>query len=80
MKTIWTDGLNAEEKQRIKDDYASSASLRKRLTEMLTKMQDAERNASLSRNAYECTNWALMQADAVGFQRALKNVIDLLTT
>ena len=78
MKQSWTTGLDKDLTTEIKQHFASSSILRKRLIEMLL---DKEREASKggrSKSGYDCPNWAYKQADLVGYNRALEEVISLI--
>lgn len=77
MKTIWTSGLKVEEKKEITQDFKSSPALRARLVKILDGKIGAVRAASLSKDSYLSPSWAYQQADAVGYERALREVISL---
>ena len=79
MKTTWTEGLSPEDAKRTKEDYVKSAALRNRLVTMLNKRADAEMSASLAKKGYDSPNWSLLQADLVGYQRCIKEIINLIT-
>lgn len=78
MKSSWSKGLTKEQAEEMRKEFASSAILRKRLAEMLVDKRDISRTASIQKNAYELPGWAFMQADAIGYERALKEISDLL--
>ena len=79
MKASWTKGLEPDVIKEIKGDYISSRLVRKRLTKILEdKIKESYTN-SILKSSYENPNWALKQADNVGFERALKEVIELIT-
>lgn len=80
MKTSWTTGLDAKTKKEIEDDFKSCPILRERLTAILKKKVDALRSDTLSRDAYASPSWAYLQADAVGYERAINEVISLLSS
>lgn len=78
MMKSWTTGLDKDLTLEIKQHFASSLVLRKRLIEML---RDKEREASKdarSKLGYDCPNWAYKQADTSGYTRALHDVISLI--
>lgn len=78
MKSSWTNGLNADEKGELASSFDASGRLRSRLVDMLKKKQEVCRKDRLSDANYADANWAYKQADAVGYQRALQEIIDLL--
>lgn len=78
MKSSWTHNL---EEQRVKDiagDFKSSLITRKRLVELL-EAKIGEADTSSLDKTYDNPNWALKQADYIGYKRALKDVINLIT-
>lgn len=75
MKTVWT--ANAHNKDEIKRAYGASTVIRKRLTEICKKKVDG--GFVLTKDDYDTPNWQYRQADAVGYRRALEEVISLLT-
>lgn len=78
MKSTWFLGSDKSYDEDVRKEYASSAIMRKRLVDMLEKKKGEAHAASLSKDAYSSPNWGFLQADAVGFQRALDEVIKLL--
>lgn len=78
MKTVWTKGLKVQEREEITRDFQASAMLRKRLIVLLRDKIDAGRTCSTSKERYESPSWAYIQADEVGYGRALQEVISLL--
>lgn len=78
MKITWTKGLSPEKKEEVKRDFQAAALLRERLTELLKEKSEVTRKGTIAKDAYSNANWAYLQADAVGYQRALEEVISLL--
>jgi hypothetical protein len=78
MKTAWTAGLDDPQ---VKDDviqsFKSCAVTRKRLQDICRSKMD--KSFSLSKEGYECPNWIYKQADTVGYQRAMHEIISLLS-
>ena len=80
MKQLWFTGVkDADLKDEIRRAFASSAFMRNRLIELLEKKQDTSWNASMDKEGYETSNWAFKQADARGYERAIKEVISLIS-
>ena len=75
MKTAWT--ANAQNKAELKQAYGASSVVRKRLSLMCTKK--IEGGFVLTKDDYNSPNWQYRQADAVGYRRALEEVISLLS-
>lgn len=79
MKTSWTKGLTPEQATEVRKDFQGSAILRKRLKELCDEKVEASYAVSASKDAYSNPNWAYLQADARGYERALKEIISLLS-
>lgn len=78
MKTLWTKGLTPDQATAIKKDFVGAAILRERLQTLLNEKSKLSRDVSISKDAYINPNWAYLQADARGYERALNEVISLL--
>lgn len=79
MKTSWLSGVkDAGVKKELRANYIASKMVRERLTEMLDTKLSSSVRASRSSESYDSPNWALKQADATGYQRALEEVKSLL--
>lgn len=79
MKTVWTKGLNKEDAEEIRQIYVGSARFRAKLTELLTEKANSRRAGALSEESYVNPNWAYVQADSIGYERALKEIISLIS-
>ena len=75
MKTTWT--ANAHNKAELKQAYGASSVIRKRLSLICSKK--IEGGFVLTKDDYNSHNWQYRQADAVGYRRALEEVISLLS-
>lgn len=79
MKKSWLSGLDSDAKEIMTGDYERSLYVRQRLEELIeTKIKSAETEAT-SKDAYNVANWAYLQADLVGYKRALKEIIELIS-
>ena len=78
MKTSWCAGLGEENARDVRKNFKESLVIRKRLRELLDKKIIENRNASLLKGAYDTPNWAYKQADSVGYERALNEIIKLI--
>lgn len=67
-----------EEEVELRQNYVHATLLRKILVEKLQKDIDASHNASLNAD-YDLSNWALKQAHEIGYQKALKDIIALIS-
>lgn len=79
MKSSWTKGLEDDHAKEVRGDYLSSHLLRKRLIKLLEEKIEAAEVSSVNKDGYDVANWAYKQADLIGFKRALRDVINLVT-
>lgn len=80
MQQALFKGLNEQEKEELRAEFMSSALFRRQLTLAVQSLADASGRASISEKAYESPNWAYKQADAVGYERAVSDVISLIAS
>jgi hypothetical protein len=78
MKTSWTKGLSAQEILDIESAYKASTLIRKRLVDILKEKSEGNKRNARGKVGYDNPNWAYLQADSVGYERALHDLIDLL--
>lgn len=78
MKTSWTKGLEKDAQQEMRQHFVASLQVRKRLTEILKEKMENTNNNQLLTDNYDSPNWAFKQADNVGYNRALKEILNLL--
>ena len=78
MRTQWKAGLSKDEAKEIELQFNASGVLRKRMEDILERMETAAEVAGRSKDAYDCPNWALKKADEVGYLRALSDIKNLL--
>lgn len=78
MKTSITAGLNPAEAEEVEADFRASPRLRERLAYLLEEKMRAKRAYVRKDEHYEKPSWAMLQADALGYERALSEVISLL--
>jgi len=77
MKTSWLQGLDEQGVKDIKSSFKASPRLRRRLTEICESKIDT--SLSTTKKQYDNPNWAYMQADNLGYRRALEEIISLLS-
>jgi hypothetical protein len=77
MKISWKTGLDEVAKSDVEKAFKGGSLLRQRLCELC----EAKIQASLSVNndQYDSPNWAYIQADNIGYRKALKEIISLLS-
>ena len=78
MKTYLSKGLDKDEAKEIREMFNRSRILRKRLTFLLESKIEEHFKAQMKRSNYEEANWAFAQADAMGYCRALREVMGML--
>lgn len=79
MKKTWTAGVSEQTAEEIKGNFKSSALIRARLTALLNERINAKRTEVISKTSYDSPSWAYLQADANGYERALNEVISLIS-
>jgi len=80
MKTIWTSGLKTEDQRKdIERAFQASGLLRERLALICKDKVASNISMRTSSSDYESPNWALKQADSVGYARAYNEIISIIT-
>ena len=73
MQEIWFNGIKKEDRERVKQDIALAHNAFKRLSDILrSKFKD---NSSQD---YSKASWPFNQADNLGYNRALTEVLKLM--
>lgn len=80
MKTAITKGLTEEQADEITQSFKASAFLRSRLIKILHEKENTIRTAVRQKASYESPSWAYVQADALGYERAIFELISLLSS
>lgn len=78
FQSDWFAGLNGQETEQLRLLLVNSDHIREKLISILQGRIDRSRETQQGAALYEKPNWALAQADAMGYQRALTSVIQLL--
>lgn len=78
MKQSWTKGLTPELEKEIRGDFKSSLLIRHRLKVLIEDKINVARDNSVAKSGYDIPNWPYKQADSIGYERALKEIIDLI--
>jgi len=79
MKASWLNGLEKQREIDVRQNFKESLVLRRRLTEMLSDIIESGRKTQVSKGLYDTPNWPLLQADRVGYERAIRDIIDLIS-
>lgn len=78
MKSVWTAGLEPDIAKEIVGDFKSSLLVRKRMKKLLEDKIEANRKTLRDKMNYDNASWAYQQADGVGYERALFEIISLI--
>ena len=79
MKSNLIAGLEPQEKEEVVASFKASGLIRERLTAILEKKIQSSKTNKVSIDTYLNPSWAYLQADANGYERAIKEVISLLS-
>jgi hypothetical protein len=79
MKSVWLKGLEPDAQKLLKGDFISSQVVRKRLVEIAEEKLDSSIKESRNKANYESISWPYLQADCRGYERALQEIISLLS-
>lgn len=80
LKTTWYTGLDEDQKKELRADFISAQVLRKRLTKMLEDKIETKRTMMRNDGNYEKANWNYLMADSLGYERALQEIISLISS
>jgi hypothetical protein len=78
MKASWLNGLEKQREIDVRQNFKESLVIRKRLVEMLTETIESSRKVQISKGLYDNPNWSYVQADRTGYERAIRDIIDLI--
>ena len=79
MKTSWCKGLEPDAKELMKGYFGSSALLRERMKHILEEKIRVRSSNSIALSEFDNPSWAYKQADKIGYERALLEIIELIT-
>lgn len=79
MISAITKGLEPDVAKEIRGDFKSSLLIRKRFITLIEEKIDANRKNARDKINYESPSWSFYQADAVGYERALSELIVMLS-
>jgi hypothetical protein len=75
----WTTNLSPEEADELVLHLKGADTVLERLHSILDQRIEDSESKQCSEKAYDCPNWTYKQADAMGYQRALRMVQELIT-
>lgn len=79
MKHSWLKGLEEEREKDVRANFKEALVLRKRMKEILEEKIEENRRVSRSKSSFDTPNWPYLQADALAYERALFDIIDLIS-
>jgi hypothetical protein len=79
MKNSWCSGLEPDAKKQMEDYFKSSPILRERLAYIVHNKIKSRNNKSISLEEFDNPSWAYKQADKNGYERALLEIIELIS-
>lgn len=80
MKRSWTQGVDKELAIDIRQNFKESLVLRRRLLELISDKATTSQRSLHSKTLYDNPNWAYLQADARGYERALHEIAELISS
>lgn len=78
MKKSLINGVSKPMQASVKENFNDSQLLRRVLKERILKKVDEARAFTIGKKAYEIENWEYLQSDAIGYERAMKEVLSLI--
>jgi hypothetical protein len=80
MKSSITAGLDDEKKRIVVQEFIGSYALRERLIAVLNGKKASFRSETMSKTSYDKPGWPYLQADCNGYERAIDELISLLSS
>ena len=80
MKSVWVNGLKPDAASEMRSDFGASASIRNRLELIIQDKIESRRRISGGVDQYDKASWAYLQSDAIGYERALNEIISLISS
>lgn len=78
MNKKWLEGVKEKDKERHVQDLHQSKRTRNALAKLLKNKLEANQQAARAVAAYTEDNWAYRQADRIGYERALAEILKLI--
>tara|TARA_R110000765_G_scaffold84660_3_gene163678 strand:+ start:420 stop:668 length:249 start_codon:yes stop_codon:yes gene_type:complete len=78
MKSSWTKGLTIDDKKLMEGYFNGSLLLRDKLTKIVEDKILSRDRSLHSLALYESPCWSHLQADGMGYERALREVLELI--
>lgn len=78
MFKSWTLGVSKEIATDITQNFKESVVMRRRLRHLLQEKSESYAREVEAKATYDSPNWAYIQADRVGYARAIREIISLI--
>lgn len=78
MKILWKTGLDVQQVKDLEQRYKEASFVRNRLEVLLREIIEQKRAGAVAERLYDSPNWAYLQADRAGYERALRDIISLI--
>lgn len=79
LATVWSKGLDPQDIAEVKEGFVGTLAFRKRFIEILQEKINSNRTKILNPENFNTPNWDKYAADSIGYERALTEVINILT-
>lgn len=78
QKQLLNKCQSKEEETELRQSYVAANAFRRLMKEVLEDKMEGAQKSSLTKDGYNCPNWAFKQADNVGYQRAMEEILKYL--
>lgn len=79
MKSVLFSGVDPKLEKELRGDFLSSYLIRKRFVEVINDKIESNRKSARQKVNFEKPSWSYEQADSLGYERALYEIIALIS-
>lgn len=79
MKLSWTKGLDEQLAKDVVQNFKEALVMRKRMRTLLLDKIEVSAKEGRQKELYESLSWPYLQADKRGYERAMQEIIDLIS-
>jgi hypothetical protein len=79
MKLSWTKGLDEQLAKDVVQNFKEAVVMRRRMKTILLSKIEASAHEGRAKDLYESPSWPYLQADKRGYERAMEEIIDLIS-
>ena len=80
MKQSFFKGMAKEEAALLEKEFMESSLMRRSIAKVLQNKIEANRRLAIGISSFESPSWAFLQAYTNGFEKAMTDIISILTT